>query len=314
MKREINFCLALLFIGIPVVSEAQLLNKIRRAAEQGVSNAVEKRVEKEMENAAQRQLEKAFGSLYGPSADDPSGSYDFSKIMKGINMDVQTEDSYGFTGVAEMEITGTDEKGKPIDPVLMKTYLQENSDYTAMEFTPAEKDEAMEKTIMIFDMKNNATIILLENEGEKSSMAYGLDWQSLSEGVYASDSLEVDDQEFNFKKSGNTKNISGHLCEEYIGETEEYSGAYWITKEPIKGINSLWGKSSPFLSKKMQTKNEGYFDKLPEGNILEINHQSKTDKTTMKMSMVNIDESQSRNFVMAEYPNMLKGENTTSQE
>ncbi|MEX2593214.1 MAG: DUF4412 domain-containing protein [Anditalea sp.] len=313
MKRKISLCLALLFIAIPFVSEAQLLNKIRRAAEKGVSNAVEKRVEKEVENAAQRQLEKAFADLYGPSVDDPSGNYDFSNMMKGINMNIQTEDSYDFTGVAEMEITGTDENGKPIDPILMKTFLHENSDYSAMEFAPAEKEDALEKTIMIFDMKNNASIILLENEGEKSSMAIGLDWQSISEGAYA-DSLEIDKQEFTFEKSGNTKNIAGHLCEEYIGETEEYKGSYWITKEPIDGISSFWGKNSPFLSKKMKTKNEGYFDKLPDGNILEINHQSKTDKTTMKMGMINIDEDQTHAFVMADYPNMMKGQESAQQE
>jgi hypothetical protein len=309
MKCKIILYLALLFIAVPIGSEAQLLNKIRRAAEQGVSNAVEKRVEKEVEKATHRQLEKAFGSIYGPSGDDPSGNYDFSKIMKGINMDVQTENSYNFTGVAEMVITGTDEKGKTNDPVQMKTYLHPNNDYSAMEFTPADNEDALEKTIMIFDMKNNASIILLENEGEKSSMAYGLDWQSISEGVYANDSLKQGDleQEFKFEKSGNTKNIAGHLCEEYIGETEEYKGAYWVTKEPIDGISSFWGKNSPFLSKKMKSKNEEYFNRLPEGNILEINQQSKTDQSTMIMSMINIDESQSHSFEMADYPNMLQG-------
>src|SRR5690606_15494917 len=125
MTRKFNFYLALLFVVFPFITEAQLLNRIKRAAEQGVINAVEKRVEKEVENATQRQLEKALGEIYGPSSEDPSGTYDLSKIMKGINMNATTENSYSFTGVAEMEITGTDEKGKAIDPMIMKTFLNE---------------------------------------------------------------------------------------------------------------------------------------------------------------------------------------------
>lgn len=289
-----------------------MLNKVRRAAERGISNAVEKRVEKEMENAAQRQLEKAFGDLYGPSADDPSGNYDFSKIMKGINMNVDTEESYSFIGVAEMEITGTDEKGKSIDPIMMKTFLNETSEFSAMEFEPAEKKDSPEKTIMIFDMKNNVSIILIENEGEKSSMAFGLDWEALGETAYATDSLEEQaiDQDFAFEKTGRSKTIAGHQCEEYLGETDEYQGSYWITKEPLEGISSFWGKNSPFLSQKMKSKNNGYFENLPEGNILEIHHQSKTDKSTMKMTMVEIDESNSQTFTMADYPGMLQAQET----
>lgn len=309
MKHGLVYCLITVLLAFPLLSEAQLLNKIRRAAEEGIGNAVEKKVEKEVENATQRQLEKAFANLYGPDDDDPSGNYDFSKLMKGIKMNVPTEDTYAFTGVAEMEITGTDEKGKSLDPVKMKTFLNESSQYSAMEFTAAEqkRDEGIEKTIMIFDMKNNASIILLENEGEKTSMAYGLDWQSIYDETDLKDSMAVQEEDLNFEKSGNTKTIAGHLCEEYISETVDYKGAYWITQEPIDGINSFWSKNSPFLNQKMKNKNEGYFDLMPEGNILEIDHQSKTDKTTMHMLMLNIDESDSHTFVMAEYPNIMAG-------
>lgn len=295
-------------MGFPYISEGQILNRIRRAAEEGIGNAVEKRVEKEVENATQRQLEKAFANLYGPEYGNGSGNYDFAKIMKGVNMNVPTEDLYDFTGHAEMEITGTDEKGKPIDPVKMITFLNNSDQYTGMEFTAEdqEKSEGLEKTIMIFDMKNNASIILLENDTEKSRMAYGLNWQALYEEGDQNDTLELHSDDFTFEKTGNTKTIAGHLCEEYLGETEEYKGTYWITQEPIEGINTFWSKNSTFLNQKMKNKDEGYFDSMPEGNILEISHQSKTDESSMQMVMQNIDENNAISFVMADYPNMMQ--------
>lgn len=308
MKSRKVTCLVILIVGFPFLSESQILNKIRRAAQQGIGNAVEKRVEKEVENATQKQLEKAFSNLYGPDYGNASGNYDLGQIMKGVNMNVPTEDFYDFTGHAEMEITGTDEKRKPIDPVKMKTLLNNSDQYTGMEFTAEDKEQNgdLEKTIMIFDMKNNASIILIENESEKSRMAYGLNWQALYEGGEYNDTLQLNEEDFTFEKTGNTKTIAGHLCEEYLGETEEYKGAYWITQEPIQGINTFWSKNSNFLNQRMKNKKGGYFDSMPDGNILEINHQSKTDQSSMHMVMVNIDESNATSFVMADYPNMME--------
>ena len=308
MKSRTIACLVFLLIGFPFLSEGQILNKIRRAAEQGIGNAVEKRVEKEVENATQRQLEKAFANLYGPDYGNASGNYDIGQIMKGVNMNVTTEEFYEFTGQAEMEITGKDEKGKSIDPVKMKTLLNNSDQYTGMEFTADEQDKGgnLEKTIMIFDMKNNASIILMENDGEKSRMAYGLNWQELYDKGEYTDTLLLNEKDFTFEKTGNTKKIAGHLCEEYLGETDEYKGAYWITQEPIEGMGTFWSKNSNFLNQRMKNKEGSYFDSMPEGNILEINHQSKTDQSTMKMVMVNIDESNSTSFVMADYPNMMQ--------
>jgi len=308
MKRLLYFYLALLFVATPSVSEAQLLNKIRRAAEQGVSNAVEKRVEKEVENATQRRLEKAFGDLYGPEAQNAEGGIDLSKIMKGINVNVPIEDSYHFTGKAEMEMNGTDEKGKAIDPVWMTTYLSANTDYSGMEFKAADQKEqkdGLEKTIMIFDMKNKASVILLENEDEKTRMSLGFD-ADIEERILDSDSLNLED--IKFEKTGNTKTIAGQLCEEYKAENEEGTASYWVSREPVAAFNSFWGKNSPFFTKRMKNANKEYFDNMPEGDILEITSQSKKDKSTWNMTMTSLDTSAPTSFVMADYPNMMAGQ------
>lgn len=307
MKSYYSFFLSLFFLLSPFIADAQILNRIRRAAEQGVSNAVERRVEKEVENAAQRQLEKAFGELYGPEAQNAEGGIDLSKIMKGINVNVPTEDSYHFTGKAVMEMTGTDEKGKAIDPVWMTTYLSESADYSGMEFSAADQKqqkEGLEKTIMIFDMKNKASVILLENEGEKSSMSLGFD-ADIEERILDTDTLDLDD--IKFEKTGNTKTIADHLCEEYKAENEEGMASYWVSREPVEAFNSFWGKNSPFLTKRLKNANKEYFDRLPDGDILEIDSQSKKDKSTWTMTMKSLEPSSPSAFVMADYPNMMAG-------
>jgi hypothetical protein len=306
MTRKINFYLVLLFVVSPFVTEAQLLNRIKRAAEQGVSNAVEKRVEREVENATQRQLEKALGEIYGAEADSARVGYDLGRIVKGINVNVPTEDAYHFTGKAEMEMSGTDEKGKAIDPVLMTSFLNEDSEYSGMEFTAdrEQQKDGIEKTIMIFDRKNKASIILMENDGEKTRVAFGFD-DDVDESILKNDTLEYEN--IKFEKTGRTKTIAGHLCEEYKAETDEYEAFYWATEEPL-GIGSFWGKNSPLLTKKMKNANKEYFEMLPEGDILEITSQSKKDKSTWNMTMTSLEASTSTSFVMADYPNMMEGQ------
>ncbi|HLT07166.1 MAG TPA: DUF4412 domain-containing protein [Cyclobacteriaceae bacterium] len=307
-----SFYLTVVLLFCSFLADAQIMNRIRRAAEQGVANAVEKRVEREVENATQRQLEKAFSDLYGPEA-EASGGIDMSNIFKGINTNVATEETYHFTGKAEMEMTGTDEKGKTMEPVRMTSFLNESNDYSAMEINAADQKQQadrMEKTIMIFDLKNNASIILMENEGEKTRMAFGFDATGLEEQVDThTDNVKTEDFEnIKFEKTGNTKTIAGYSCEEYRAENDEWVASYWISKDPIPVFASFWGKNSPYLTKRSKNANKEYFKNLPEGDILAIESQSKKDKTKWSMTTKKIDSSSSTSFVMADYPNMMAGQ------
>ena len=48
MKRTIPFCSAILFLLISLSAEAQFINRIKNAAERGVSKAIEKKLESEI--------------------------------------------------------------------------------------------------------------------------------------------------------------------------------------------------------------------------------------------------------------------------
>ncbi|NHE59973.1 DUF4412 domain-containing protein [Cyclobacterium plantarum] len=314
MKSRTSFLLIILLSLISWDAQSQLLKRIKRAASEGVSRAVERTVEKEVAKATQRQLEKAFSNLYGDMGSgengSPDGNYDFSKIMGSINMDVETESSYSFSGLAVMEINSTDEKGKTQDPILFNSFLSENPDYFGMEFINPESKNASEKAVIIMDHKNQATVMLMDNEDGKSSMAFSIDWQGMMDGVeLEEEETSPNTEDFSFEKTGNTKDILGYTCDEYRVMSDEMEGTYWLSQSPIVGMESFWSKNSPFITKKMKEENQEYFSNLPEGNILEMDFTSKEDQSRTQMKMIEIDTNKTSNFDLAEYPNAMKAAN-----
>jgi hypothetical protein len=303
MKISIGI-LSIIFIFLHVSSEAQIMRKLKDAAERGVSRAVEKKVESEMEKLAQRQLEKVFSDVYGPTG---IPGVDMNKILKGISVDVPVADSYEFTGFSVIEITGTDDKGKKVDPATMRSFLSENALVIGMEIENEESKKGENKTILIYDLERNASIILLESKGEKSRMAYGLDLNTIEEGIEDMDSEVDENYEVNFRKTGKTRTIMGYACEEFETEDEDGKAIYWVTEQPIKGRSAFWGESNPYLSAKMQNQKNVNFKDLPKGNMMELFYSSYKDKSEMTMKVIELNDDFDQNFIMSDYPNVFAG-------
>lgn len=305
--RKISCFLLAFFLLTTTFVDAQIMRRLRDAAERGVSRAVEKRVESEMEKVAQRQLEKVFGQIYGPEG---MPGVDWEKILGGISADVPVADSYDFTGYTVMEITGKDERGRDIDPNRIKSFLSDSKMIIGMEIELQEKNKKEGVSILIYDLERNASIILFENEGEKARMAYGFDFEKIAEGIEIDEDAEEIDfsgENFSLKKTGNTKTILGYTCEEYIADDEEGKATYWITQKPIQGTSGFWGESNPFLSAKMKGESMDYLKQMPQGNLLDMIFESKTDKSVVQMTVIEINENDKRSFVMADYPSAFAG-------
>lgn len=299
----IKFFVLIFMISFSLESQAQLGNRLKQAASRGLGNALEKRVEKEAEKIAQRQLEKAFENIYGP--DMPSGGgFDMGKILSGISMDVETASEYSFQGYSTMLINSTDEKGKEQDPFEMKTFIDQEGKTVGMEFENRDKKKT-DKTVLIYDLERNASIFLLDSEGEKSSMAYGYDFAKMTESVNLEDWEEdLEKDEFELRKTGNTKTIHGYVCEEYVADSEDGTATYWITDKPIKGSAAFWGESNPLInSSNYQSKSMA---NIPNGHMMEMYFESKTDKSKSEIKVTEINESSEITFNMDAYPNILK--------
>lgn len=299
--------LLVIFLVNPFFADAQIMNRLKRAAERGVTRAVEKTVENEAEKLAKRQLQKAFEGLYG---EDGMPGMDWDKVLSGISSDVEVADQYSFTGYTILEITGKDDKGKDIEPMTMKAFLTEDVQVMGMEvdMDQGKKNKKDGAAVMIYDFSRNASIILMENEGEKQRMAYGIDLVKMSEGLEVEEDPEnTETGDYTFNKTGKTKTINGYSCEEYVYDSEEGTGAYWITKEPIQGKNTFWGSDNPFLTSKMKNNNSSYFKDMPQGNLMEMNYESKIDKSIVDMKVIEINDSQKQVFNMSDYPSVFAG-------
>jgi hypothetical protein len=268
-----------------------------------MENAVERKVQQEAEKMMTRQLEKQLAGLFGESGSSSPINFDMEKLMAGLGEDVPTEDSYEFTGFLVMELQTKDEKGKSGDPMNMKSYLSNSSEYTGMELVDPKKPETV--TNMIFDTKNKASILLMDNEETKNSFVYKLDFDALVEESIEETDTSMKEGDIVVKKTGNTKSILGYECDEYSVKTEDGAGTYWITDELIEGTNSFWSSNSPFSSSKMQEKYADHFANMPKGNFMEMDFKS-NDGSDVKMKVIDIQPSAPQTFIMSDYPNMMQ--------
>ncbi|UCS91537.1 hypothetical protein KZP23_12290 [Echinicola marina] len=302
-----SLVLIISLLASPSLVHAQFIKKLKKAVQEGAENAVERRVSKEVENASERKMEELMEGVFGESSDYEGSGIDYGEMMGSMNFDVDTEDQYQFKGYTDMEVTGTDEKGKAIDPSTIRFLHSNNQDHWAMKMDNPEKKEG--QVSMVFDHKNHATILFMENEkNEKSSMAYGMDWNKMIENSSKNNMEKMEEEEFNFDKTGNTKNILGHECEEYRGENEDGTFTFWASKEAIPGFTSFFSNSNFFNSQAMRNKYPKVYNKLPEGNILETSYSSKIDKSTSIMKTLEINNSEDFDFKMAEYPNVMQAQ------
>lgn len=303
MDKMIKFFVFIFIFSLSLESRAQLGNRLKQAASRGIGNALEKRVEKEAEKIAQKKLEKAFENIYGQDSLS-GGGFDMEKILSGISLDIETASEYSFQGYSNMLINGTDEKGNIQDPFEMRTFVNQEGKTVAMEFENRDKKKT-DRTILIYDLERNASIFLLDSDGEKSSMTYGYDFSKMSENLdFKNWEEEIETEEFELRKTGNTKMIHGYNCEEYLADSEDGITIYWLTNKPIKGSAAFWGESNPLInSSNYQSKS---MKKVPNGHMMEMYFESKTDKSTSEIKITEINESSDITFIMDTYPNILK--------
>ncbi len=304
MKSLISTISILISITFATFSaEAQLINKIKNAAARGVQNAVADKAEQEAYKLMQRQLEKQLAGLYGENAEGSPVKLDMGKIMAGLGENVPTESQYEFAGHGVMEMNYADDKGKTQDPIILKAYMAKGTGYTAMEFSDPKDPTSI--TTMIFDMNHQATILLMDNQGTKNSLAYKLDMDSIQGTTVDPDSVSLEPKDITVEKTGKTKTILGYSCEEYFIKTEDGEGFYWVTKEPIGGYTSFWSKNSPFASSQTQEKYSKQLKNVPEGNFMEM-YWTATDGSKMDMKVIEIEESNEKTFQIADYPNIMQ--------
>jgi len=135
-------------------------------------------------------------------------------------------------------------------------------------------------------------------------MTFEYDYAAMSQTDSPVGAEGTENDKVSFKKTGNSKIISGHECEEYLIETQENITNYWVTRTPLSGQTPFWSQNNPFLTARMKDQNPDLFNNLPAGNLLEAHVVSKIDKSTMDMVTLELQENSKQVFHMTDYPSI----------
>lgn len=211
-------------------------NILERMAKKATEKA-EKGLEKKVEKETDEQIEKTFEEQEQESetkSPNIGGSIELSKMMEKMgttSTPVNIEDSYSFNSSITIEIKAYDADGKLTSDGEMITYMNPNSDSYAYQFISGEINNESQNTkgFFIMDMENEACIILSDDSGKKTGIAYGISNMKDDEEVEnIPDNIMADT---NIKKTGRTKSILGYKCDEYLHEDNNSKTSFWMTKD-----------------------------------------------------------------------------------
>ncbi len=309
MKTLIRVTLAVFFSALmiqPVFSQ-RFLKKIQEKVQDKVEEKVEERAEKKVDKAIDNQLDKIEDSLEKDAEETPEGSATeddrrqerMQRLLKGVGISgepVPFADSYSFNHLIQMHIESYDGKGKKENEGEFITHLNPDSKCMAYQMVSGDMSQPGQG-MFIIDAENGATIILNDENGEKTGIVYGMGAFFSSIGdAYEEESLEETPESYllnpNVTKTGRSKTIAGYKCDEYRYNDETSESEVWIT-------TNLKMNTQDFFSTLFKT--SLYSHGIPWGYMMEATTVDKNTKEKSFMQVTNVDINSNVRFSMADY-------------
>lgn len=220
-----------------------LMERMAKKAAQKLEQKTEDRIERKIDEGIDRSLDNVEESVKSDNKESQSSTNNseensqkkLDEMMKrmGISSEpVVYADSYIFTSSMKMNIKTVDKKGKTLSNGDMVSYLSPNNNQMAYEFVSGNvdvKNAPQNKGVIILDFANHSTLILSNDNNEKTGIAYGT--PDLFKEVSEVEDFDKDDVPTNYKKTGRTKSILGYKCEEYEYADETTKGSFWLTND-----------------------------------------------------------------------------------
>jgi hypothetical protein len=283
-------------------AEAQLLNRLKKKAQQAAENKAEQKISERVERAAEQMVERSWNSVFGEMSQDSTSGL---RLPFAMNSNVTTEDEYHFDTITTMEIKTTRKNGESDPPVIMKMHFNENEMYTGTKFEGEEMNKEDGDLFIIYDFKNSAMLMLMKNNEEQFS--FGYDWkQALEHTEQAKDENddidwdEVDEWQ-GYTKIG-TKNILGYSSDGYRSESESENIEIWVSRDADFGMNNLFSANAN--AKQLKGKiPENY----PQGMLMEMNSKDLKSGDTTTMTVIDIKKNAQVKYMMSDYPTMSLG-------
>jgi polyribonucleotide nucleotidyltransferase len=318
------------------VCNAQV-NNLLNAAKKKASKTVEKRVEKETEKAVNKAIDKTVekaseklkkneeneeteenepseeASTSTPknkSSNQGSGGGILDLMNKytgGENL--VYENAYSFTAEVKYLVESVDENGET-GKAYYRNLFATGSENMAMILEDAENETGNKASVIIFDQKNQVTIMI--NETEKSGMVMGLggtEQTEQTENTEETENVEPEEGEevsLNYKKTGKSKKVLGYTCYEYVSANEEFETTVWTTTElKFSGNTGL---------SRMNNMNSFYTAGVyPSGFVMEMTHINLKDNSKLVTTVQDFNESKSSKIDLSKYQLIKMGTNYNNQ-
>lgn len=307
----ISFSVVFSVFMVQSASGQKLLRDIKNRAQQKVEDRVEQRANEKVDKEIDKQLDKVEEAIFNDEekksenienkgASNNNSEERLNNMMKRMGVGgepVPVESAYAFDNLVQMHVESFDEKGKKISDGEFITHLSNDSKSMAYEFISGDMAQPGMGFIII-DAKNNATIILSEENGQKTGLVYGL-----GSFLQTAGANNVDDIDFsetpetylanpNVEKTGRSKTIAGLSCEEYKYTDENTVSNVWITKD-------LKMNTQDFFSTLFKT--SVYSHGMGWGYMMEATSVNKENGEKSVMEVTKVDKNSNKKVVMADY-------------
>ncbi|MFO8002305.1 MAG: DUF4412 domain-containing protein [Marinilabilia sp.] len=311
MKRLIQlFCLLFILSVSTTISAQGFLERVSKKASEKVEQKAEERAERKLDEKIDEGFDKAEEAVEGDkegktkskTTAEERNQRRMSSMMKkmGVSSEpVPIADRYHFSSRMKMQYRNLDKKGEVLDEGEIVTYTTPGEKDFAYEFVSGTPDnmQGPAKGVFIMDYANDATIILSDEEGEKTGVVYGLKMFGEDEGDDEADYVseyeeDVEYMNDNVNKTGRTKNILGYKCEEYEFSSDEDEGNFWVTKD-VK-----WKSRDAFGT---IFRSAMYSHGIFNGILMESRSQDKETGEVNTMQVTEIDEKTNMTFTPGDY-------------
>ncbi|MCU4164515.1 DUF4412 domain-containing protein [Carboxylicivirga caseinilyticus] len=302
--RKYFFTVALIVAALSVqsVQSQSFLEKMAKKAAEKAEKKAEQKTEEQIDKKLDKIFEEAFESDESESDNQVDMTAKWAEKLASMGYagePVSYENSYSFNASITMHIESTDNNGKETSNGDIKIYTSTDEQTFAYEFISGEMDNGSDKQkgLIIMDMKNQASIILNTQEGEKTGIVYGVDGimnGSMYEDAADKDEMpdDVDYVDPRITKTGNTKTILGYKCDEYKYNDEESEGLLYITKDVD------W-KSEDFMTTIF--KSSMYTNGMFNGFLMASQHINLNDGEQSSYEVTDINRNDVSSFRMSDY-------------
>lgn len=308
-KKFISILAAIMVIGV-AESKAQIGSFLKEKAQKAVSKSVEdKKAEQqkeEQQKQEQQQQEKQTEQKQKPQQQsNPANSFMQKKMMgmMGFN-NVKYDLAYSYTSNLKMDMESVDSASTEVNKVAYTSYFDKNSKNFAMEFETVDKESGEKvKSLMIFDYKNMAMLILSDKNGEKSGIAMEIPKDSIQQNTTAEEASaepvkqeDLADYNMYYKPTGRSKKIAGFGCKEYAYENPEGRVEIWATNDFKYDYSSAYGQMGGF-----QALSTAGFGGYLLGTVLEMHFKDSNSNARSDLFVREINPNVSKQFSIADY-------------